>query len=129
VDVAALLLAALRRAGGPRVAVAARRAGIVVAAGVLAGVLLLAALGCALAALWIETAPRLGQAGAALVVAGCLLVLGLAALGVMLRRPARVRVSAPAPIPLDALMRDNKAALLTAAVIAGLCAGLNGKQR
>jgi hypothetical protein len=131
VDAAALLLAALSRAGAPRVAVAARRAGVVVAAGVLAGVLLLASLGCALAALWIKAVPRLGPAGAALVVAVCLLVLGLAALSVVLRRPLRARApaQAPTPIPLDALMRDNKTALLTAAVVAGLCVGLNGKQR
>jgi hypothetical protein len=129
VDAATLLLAAVRRAGAPRVAVAARRAGIMAGMAVLAGVLLLAALGCALAALWIDVAPQLGQAGAALAVAGCLLVLGLAALAVMRRRPTRMPASAPAPIPLDALMRDNKAALLTAALVAGLYAGLNGRPR
>ncbi len=127
VDATPLLLAVLRQMGAPRVAMAARRAGIVAGAATLAAMLLLAALGCGLAALWIETAPRLGPAGAALAVAGCLLVLGLAALAVALRRSARP--TAVAAIPLDALMRDDKATMLAVAVVAGLCVGLAGNRR
>ena len=126
-DAAALLLTALGEAGAPRMARAVRHAGIVVVAALLAAVLLLAALGCALAALWIVTAPRLGPAGAALVVAVCLLVLGLAALAVVLRR--RPGPPTPVVIPLGELTRANKATMLTAALIAGLCVGLGGNRR
>jgi hypothetical protein len=101
---------------------------------VVAGVLATASIGCALAALWIWEIPRLGAAGAPLLVAAILLVGGLATLAAM-RLVMRPR---PAPPPAFAapelllaeamrLFRDRKGAVLLAAIIAGLMAGRSEK--
>ena len=92
-----------------------------------------AAIACALAALWLYVLPLVGPTGAPLVVAGVLLVMCLA-LTVVLRHELRPRPPPPpgiAPSVLLAeatrLLNENKAAVLMAALLAGLVAGRRDK--
>jgi len=92
--------------------------------------------GFAVAALLIYLVPIVGAAGAALVVAGTLMALASAALGMreyLVRRPRDRR--APAPLDLESLaagiedfVRKNKAPVLLAAFIAGLWAADDGSR-
>ena len=87
-----------------------------------------AAAGCAVAALWIATAPSLGPAGAALLSSASLLGFGLGLLAWLQRkmsRPVPMRVAVP-PLQMPGLaaaFHTNKATLLVAAIAAGLVAG------
>jgi hypothetical protein len=105
---------------------AARRSAIAALLVMVAAVLAGASIGCALAALWIFAAPQIGPSGGALLVAGVLLVLCLAALGlaaIASRRAKTPRRPAPQTAPLEQaalLFSDNKWAALLAALIAGL---------
>ncbi len=93
-----------------------------------------AALACALAALWIYALPYVGAAGAPLVVAGVLLVLVLALLA--LRGYAgRRRLASPEDIAATALLgevarlvKEHKGAVLIAALFIGLLAGTDKKK-
>lgn len=111
----------------------ARTARVVLAAAAVAGCAV-AAVGCLLAGLWIYVLPHVGAAGAPFVVAGVLLAMCLAVLGLM-RYPLK---RSPAPPPAgDALallladatrqLKEHKGAVLTAALLAGFVAGRNGK--
>ena len=106
-----------------------RLAGLVLAVS-LAGVCALAATGCGLAALWIQTEPVLGPAGAPALVAGVLAALGLAALAVAwsLRKSRQPppNPAATAEILLAEITRITQAhagPMLLAALAAGLTAG------
>ena len=112
-----------------------RRAGtaaVLVAAGALLGV---AALGCAVAALWIYAAAALGQGGAALAATGALGILSLSA---FLSAPKlSARRSAVATADAARTTRDaapdrpigaNHSAILLTALVAGLVAG-GGRSR
>lgn len=106
-----------------------RLAGLVLA-GVLAGVFALAALGCALAAVWIEAMPQLGRAGAPTLVAGLLAGFSLAALAVVWRL-RHARRPPPAPVAsteillaeITRLTQAHTVPMLLAALAAGLTAG------
>lgn len=97
---------------------------------VVSAVLATAGIGCAAIALWQWQAASLGPVGASLVVSGGLLAAALAAWAVMRHALAPAKhSSAPAAEPLDALLgeagrlfKENKAAALAAAFIAGLAA-------
>lgn len=106
------------------------------AVGMAAGALLGAvALGCAAIALWLYAQPLIGAAGAWLVVAGLLLVLGLIAAFAI---PAMIERRKPAPAPASSLplsdiaallgddaaklFNDNKAIVLLAAFLGGMMA-------
>jgi hypothetical protein len=111
----------------------ARTACVVAAAAAAAGCAI-AAVGCLLAALWIYALPHVGAVGAPLVVAGVLLAMCLAVLGLMRyplkRRPAPAPAGdALAPLLAEAtrLFKQHKGAVLTVALLAGLVAGRNGK--
>jgi hypothetical protein len=101
----------------------------------IAGGCAIAAVACGLAALWIYAVPRVGVVGAPLVVAGVLLVLGVAALLVM-RYALKPRQAPPpasvAPTVLltetTRLLKQHKGAVLIAAVLAGVVAGMTGKR-
>ena len=107
----------------------------------LAAVLMVAALGCAAAALWIFTLPALGPVGAPLIVAATLstATLGLAiAAWLILRRNRHPPGGATAPGSLLSepllsgamrLFNDHKGALLLAAVVAGMTAANGGPNR
>lgn len=87
----------------------------------------LAALGCALAGLWIALPPYVGAAGAPLVVAAALSALCLVALA--LARDRRKSAPPPPAMPSELLassletFKSNKGAGLLAALLAGLVAG------
>lgn len=95
----------------------------------------LAALGCALAALWLYLLPLVGEVGAPLIVSGVLMGLG----GLVLLLP-RMRDTTPTP-PIQTtgatpdmmiaeasrLVRDNKVPVLLSAVLVGLCEGMRKK--
>lgn len=100
----------------------------------LATILILAALGCAAAALWNFTLPSLGAVGAPLVVAASLsamtLILATAA-WLMMRYNRRRPGAATAPQLLLSeaarLFNEHKGAVLLAAVVAGMAAA-NGRR-
>ena len=122
------------RAGNVRVT-AIRMAAVASCAGV-ATISILAALGCAAAALWIFTLPLLGTIGAPLVVAATLtamtLILATAAWFIM-RYSRRGLSDATAPQSLlseaTRLFDEHKAPILLAAVVAGMAAANGGRKR
>ena len=126
---------AFARSGAADMAAFARRLTITALAAALAAVLVAASLGCAVAALWIFAAPRIGPAGAALCAAAVLLALGLAVLGLGLlvaKGNRRARPAAPSPDVMLAeamkLFVNHKNAVLVAALIAGLLAGSDSRE-
>jgi hypothetical protein len=122
------VIAASSHQAASRAGLAGRQTAIVVALALLAGLLGLAALGCAAAALWLEFLPIAGPVVAPLVVAGALLLLALAAFVTLRRLTARAAAEAEATRSklvaqaLD-LVKDHKGAALLAALLAGLAAG------
>lgn len=102
-----------------------------------AALMALASMGCAVAALWLQLAPRIGAPGAALSAAAVLLVAGAAIF--WLRRVIARRTAAQAPLAASAapdlaeaasqVFGANKMALLLAALAAGAVAAetLRGK--
>jgi hypothetical protein len=126
----AAILALLRRGGAGAVASAFGHLATASLCAVVAAILITASLGCAAAALWIWCVPHLGQAGAALVVAGFLLALALVALALMRhllhpRRAPRRADAAPEMLVAEAiqLFKEHKISVLMAAFVAGLEAG------
>jgi len=114
---------------------AAARVGCVVAVALTAGGCALAAVACGLAALWIYAVPHVGAAVAPLIVAGVLLGLGLVVLAVMRYAVKPHQAQAPAgvaPTVLLAettrLLKEHKGAVLIAAVLAGLVAGMSERK-
>ena len=102
----------------------------------LAAVSVIAAGGCAAAALWLFAIPYVGAAGAPLVAAAGLLVFCVALMTVargVLRYRRRAPSSTAAPgLPLGEVLRlfsENKGTVLLAALVAGLVAGNNGRKR
>jgi hypothetical protein len=105
------------------------------AVGTVAGTLCaIAAVACGLAALWIYVLPHTGAVGAPLVVGGVLVALCLAMLmlvryGLAPRQAPGPAAGSPALLLADMtrLVRDNKAPVLMAALLAGLVAGRGEK--
>jgi hypothetical protein len=102
---------------------------LVIMAACLPRVMMLSALGCLAAALWILALPSLGPAGAPLVVAAAFLVvtLILVAVACRVRRPGRRKAAAPAGSAslapeLARILRDHKGTVLLAAALAGMAA-------
>ncbi len=129
---AELLFAVRRITGG--IGAAARRAGGAFACMMIALALAAAAVGCAVAALWIYALPLLGPVGAPLAVAGALLVAALVLL-LVARRIVHAK-PASAPLPGDAiaaelalLMKEHKLEMLIAALTAGLVAGAGNRRK
>jgi hypothetical protein len=126
------LALALAKAGATRPA--ARCVACAAIGSVAAGGCAIAALACALTALWIYALPYAGTVGAPLVVAGVLVVLCLCTLLLVRhwlapRRAPPPAAAAPALLLADAtrLMRDHKAPVLLTALLAGLIAGRGEK--
>jgi hypothetical protein len=124
------LMAAARFGPVASIADHARRLVVASLGAAAACILGIAAIGCAAASLWIFAIPRLGPAGAPLVVAFALLAIGLAVVMLTGRRLKRRRTpppsSAEASLMLaDAmrLLKDHKAAVLMTALLAGFAAG------
>jgi hypothetical protein len=117
---------------------AAVRGVIYLAAGLLASTLLLGAVGCAMAGLWIYVGHHLGPVAAPLITAAALVILaGLALLLCRLPR-RRLRPRAPNVDPaaglsnlvdsvLPGLFRDHKTTILVGAALLGLLSGRSRK--
>ena len=108
-------------------AVPARRVAIKTTAGILTSVFLLAAVGCAAAALWISAIPQLGHAGAAAAVSGLFVLLSVLVIAIaawLLRGTKPSRVLPPSQtLPLveaSQLFRYNKGAVIVGAIVAGM---------
>jgi len=128
------LMAVARRGLTDRIVTSAGRVVTATICGVVAAVLVTASVGCAATALWIWEVPRIGPAGAPLVVAGALLVACLAALALARHalRPRRTPSSsdaAAAALLAEAtrVFKENKSTVLMAAFIAGMDAGRKGR--
>jgi hypothetical protein len=99
---------------------------------ILAGILLLAAFGCAIAALWLSLRPQIGPVLTPLAVGGLFLLLAIALL-LISRAVARGAPKAPAvstgdplaELATDAvrLLREHQGAALLSAMLAGLILG------
>lgn len=117
---------------------AAVRGVIYLAAGLLASTLLLGAVGCAMAGLWIYVGHHLGPVAAPLITAAALVILaGLALLLCRLpRRRLRPRAANVDPAAglsnlvdsvLPGLFRDHKTTILVGAALLGLLSGRSRK--
>jgi len=96
----------------------------------------IAAMTCAIFALWIFALPYVGPVGAPLLAAGVLVIISIALLAVarsVLRRPRRRSHPSVAPELMIAeatrLLREHKGAVLLAALVAGLIAGNDRRDR
>jgi hypothetical protein len=96
----------------------------------LAGLALITALGFAAGALWVAIAPRLGPAGASLVLAGAFVALALVLLLIgWLTQRQKAPPPAPVAAPADPIMAlvgslfgNNQAAMLAGTLVAGFLA-------
>lgn len=108
----------------------AARIAVTAVAGACCGV---AAIACALVALWLYVLPQVGPTGAPLVVAGVLLGMCLALFALVQYRfrprPPPAAGVAPSVLIAEAtrLLNENKGTVLLAALLAGLVAGSRGK--
>ena len=124
----ALLLA--ERTGGREAAAHVTTIAVATLACVCSGI---AAVACALVALWLYVLPQVGPTGAPLVVAGvlfavCLALLAFVRYGLKPRPPPDLGV-APSVLIAETtrLINENKAVALLAALLAGLVAGRRDK--
>jgi hypothetical protein len=117
---------------------AAARGLLYLVAGLLAAILLLGALGCAMAGLWIYVGHHLGPVAAPLITAAALVILaGLTLLLCRLpRRRPKPRAATADPAAglstlvnsvLPGLLRDHKTAILLGAALLGLLSGRSRK--
>lgn len=104
----------------------------VAAATVLAALLGIAAIACALTALWMYALPHVGAVGTPLIVAGVLVVMSGAVYALMRRARKPCPRQPPASVTTELLLaeatglfKEHKGAVLVAALIAGLLAGQN----
>lgn len=128
----AAIMAITRSAATNTIVPPARQLATASMCAIVAAVLVTTSVGCAAAALWIWTVPRLGPVGAPLVVAAFLLVGGLAVLALMRHILRRRRMPYPDDLTPELLLAEamhlfkhHKATVLLAALIAGLAAGRN----
>jgi hypothetical protein len=96
----------------------------------------IAALACVLVALWIYVLPRVGAVGAPLVIAGALVLVGLAVLALLRYAPTRhppppAASVAPSLLLAEAthLLKTHKTAVLAGVLLAGLLAGRSDRDR
>lgn len=114
---------------------AAGKIAVVAAAAFIASLSAMAAIGCALWALYVYALPHAGPAGAPLIVAAVLLAVCISALAAASlslrprRRAIRVDSLSAASInhEVSALFKDQKSALLLSALLAGVVAGSSRK--
>ena len=117
----------LGAAGGLRAA--SRRMGLMLFYAILAAIAAIAALGCAIAAIWLALLPAIGPVWTPLLIGAVLA--GIAGILVLLatRRPrARGRLAGSGDgmdtaALLSAIFRDHKTSLLLGAALAGMLAG------
>ena len=120
------LAALLRMVAGGSIRRKMRRIALLAALAGLAALALLAAAGSALAALWLWLLPRMGPVDSALIVTGSLVafsVMMLFTAWLVARRPRRSGAAQGVLQWLKDRSNEDQAALLLAAVLAGLVAG------
>jgi uncharacterized protein (DUF697 family) len=127
-------LIALARAGMAPGSAVARRISKVALFGMLGGFAAIAAVGFSLSALWIAVLPRVGPAGASLILAGVLAVLGffLLAMACIIFRRDRQKTRSDADVEssllaVAELFKEHKGAMVLAALVAGLSAGAGSR--
>lgn len=129
------LLSSYIRSGVATVAAPVRHGAIKAGAAVVAGLLVMAAIGCVAAAIWIYSVPYQGAAGAALIAAAFLLCAGLAVVGIAslaVRReapPIVINSTQQVPLIINQLVKEQKGTLLVAALVAGMMAAENQRKR
>lgn len=135
ISLAARMTTRLRTGVADDIQALARRVALTSAATLVASVGLMAAIGCALTALWLVAIPWVGPIGALLIVAGLNAVLAVAAIALarQQRAPARPAIEPahpvdpaildPAILELSRLMTSQSARLVAAALMAGFTAG------
>jgi hypothetical protein len=129
------VIAALGRiVAAGRIGASAARLTAALACVALAALVVMGAVGCALAALWIAILPQVGPAYAPLIVAGVLVVIGLALLVAARLLTRRKKPAASLSATADLLLAEgtrffasHKSEVLLAALLAGLLSG--GKPR
>ena len=122
-----IAMASLARAGSAQITASARSLAIQACAVVIASIFVFGSIGCAIAALWIFTVPKLGEAGAALVSAGFLLLMGVLVILIsqwIVRKERQKTVIPQLPFmpfaEANKLYAKNKGAALMVALVAGM---------
>ena len=117
----------LARAGSSQILACAHSLAIQTSAIVVASIFVLASFGCATASLWILTVPRLGDAGAALVSAGFLLLIGILIIvisqWIVRKKRRKIAISQLLILPFSEakkLFLKNNGAALIVALLAGI---------
>ena len=129
------LLGSCARSGAATIAVSVRREAIRAGAALVAGLLVLAAVGCVAAAIWIYAVPYVGLAGAALISAAYLLFAGLMTIWISASvlkketRPVAANLAAQTPLVMNQLFVEHKGTLLVAALVAGMMAAESQRKR
>ena len=130
------VIVALARSASADVAASTRQTAAGALSGMIAALLASAAIGCAIAALWIFTAPMIGVPGAALVCAGGLMIASLSVLWLIPAIAKWLRPKPPQPAAQDILLteaarllKDHKALALAGALAAGLLLGGDRRDR
>jgi hypothetical protein len=121
-----LLSSLLRRGPAGSLHAASRRMGLILFYAILAAIVAIAALGCAIAAIWLALLPAIGPVWTPLLIAAALA--GIAAILVLLiashRRGRGRRSDGEGPATLSsAILRDHKSSLLLGAALVGMLAG------
>lgn len=125
------MTARLRTGVADDIQAVARRVALTSAATLVASVALIAAIGCALTALWLVAIPWVGAIGAFLIVAAINGVLAIAAIALARRQHAPARLPLvetaggldPTIVELSQLLKSQSSRLLVAALMAGFTAG------
>lgn len=129
------MLNSVVRSGAENIAAPVRYGFIKVGVALAAGLFFLAAIGCATTAIWMYAIPYWGGPGAAAIAGLFLLLIGMSILGIgtlMLKQPMRrvaVRPTDQVPILMNQIFKDQKSAILLAALIAGMVASESQRKR
>ncbi len=129
------ILISAARNGAANMVAPVRYGAIKACASISAALFFLAAIGCVTAAIWIYAIPYWGEAGAALLAGGFLFLVGMTVLGVgsiVLKQPVRpngIRQTEQIPPILNQAFKDQKGAMLLAALVAGMVASESQRKR
>lgn len=129
------ILNSVVRSGAENIAAPVRYGFIKTGASLAAGLFFLAAIGCATTAIWIYAIPYWGEASAALIAGFVLFLIGMMVLGIgklVLKQPVRpvtVRQSDQVSLMMNQIFKDQKSAILLAALIAGMVASESQRKR
>lgn len=129
------MLISAARSGASNLAVPVRYSFIKASAIFAAGLFFSAAIGCLTSAIWLFSIPYWGQPNAALIAGAFLFLVGIAVLGIgslvlkQVARPLAVRQTDQVPLLVNQIVKDQKGALLLAALVAGMVVSENQRKR